>query len=558
MERGEAMSLTASGRGAASVLRAGAIPAASAEPEALAEALAALRSGGVTGQLRLVLPSEVCENFLRVSRARGPRREFAASCVRWVEDEYGVDAAEHEIRVSVHTYADGQAGAVSVLKPGWLASAREALARRKVDDVVFVSLLDALLLMARQEGVSNGHARPAFLHLERSHVSALIAEAGMPVFYRGLRRDLALAGAQEDKYERMRAPLGQGAFLAPESVTAVAEDFARTLAFGQRGGKGEPAVDHVVVSASGVDVRAVAARVEELCGAPARPAAPGSGWRLDASDPKVDGVTENWAQVAIQAAAAAPVTLRPETRLLDIPSPLARALSPSRVAVGVFVLYLVALAGVWAYLALTAQALRQTRKDKETERIRLQAELNARRADYERRGLYRELARTLMRMKQQGVFAADVLATLNNERPEEAKIREIMVEAEAAACAATVVVAMPEQAGVMKASRVANDYVLRLRKNGLFESVVVEQPSPKIEAGPLPSDSATSGTVVEAPTVQQPAPRATATPATPAAPAPATAPVAAPLAPPSPDKEKFIVFRIKARAAAPWAGEAAP
>ncbi len=542
------MSLTASGRATASILRADSVPVASVEPEALAEALAALRSGGVTGQLRLILPPETCENFLRVSRARGPRREFAASCVRWVEDEYGVDGGEHEIRVGVHTYASGQVGAVSVLRPGWLAKAREALVRRRLDDVVFISLLDALLLMARQGSATPGHVRPAYLHMDRRHISALIAEADMPVFYRGLRRDLVMAEAREDRYERMRAPVGRGALPTPDSVAAVAEEFARTLAFGQRGFKSESAVDHVVVSASGVDVRAVAARVEELCGVPVRPAAPGPGWRLDAADPKLDGVAENWAQVAAQAAAAAPPSLSPEARLLDIPSPVARALSPANVAVGVFVLFLAVLAAVWGYLAMTSHALRQLKREKEVERTRLQAELNARRADYARRGAYRELARTLMRMKQQGLFVAGVLADLNNVRPDEAKIREILVESEPSACVSTVVVAMPERVGHTVASRVADEYVLRLRKSGRFDSVLMQLPSPTIESGALPSDSPLAKPAVAAPDVQQPAAPKPAAPAAPAAPAP----------PASPDKERFIVFRIKATAAAPWATEAAP
>lgn len=377
--------------------------------EDLARAIAALRPAPVDrGPLRLVLPIALCDGFLR----QGPRSieadEFIAGCMRWVEEEYGVELSENDVRVCRYLYPDRQVGVVTVTRPGYVDGLTGALEARGLRDVSLLSPLDAMLLLAQALPPEAPGATRVFLHVAPDRSLALVFEGEAPAFFRGIRKR-AEPDSVLDRYEQMRVAGPAARPIGDAAARALTQELARTVRFHRRTAGVESELSGTVLTGSGLDLAPLAVRIEEETGAPAFAAPPFGGVRPGGTPEEQAWLRERWSEVALPAAAALPNKIAPNGRLAEIPSRMAEIITPRRVAVAVAVLYVLILAIVFFALKAHRAVLVRSMKKVRLEVAAKQRELMQRqRQDTERKRRLR-MMRMLLRMKYQGVFAAKVL-----------------------------------------------------------------------------------------------------------------------------------------------------
>ena len=456
-----------------------ALPAGGAEDTA--RVIAALRPAPADrGPLRLVLPIALCDGFLR----QGPRaleaEEFIAACMRWVEDEYGVELSENDVRVCRYLYPDRQVGVVTVTRPGYLDGLVDAMEAHGLRDVIVLSPLDAMILLAEALPEGAPGATRALLHVAPDRSLALILEGGAPAFFRSIRKRAELTPLV-DRYEQMRATGPAVRLISDASSRALAQEMARTVRFYRRSAGTEADLSETVLTGSGFDLAPLAARVQEETGAPAAEAPVFPGIRLGGAPEQQEWLQERWGEVALPAAVARPKKIGPAARLAEIPSRLAEVITPRRVAIAVAVLYLAILAVVYFAMKVHGAGLLARAKKVRREVAARQRELMSRQSDdQERKGRLR-MMRMLLRMKYQGVFAARVLAILGNARPASARFQDFIMDFDDDIVVTRIRVSVPHAIGVREASRIVYGYMDVLRSTRLVRRVSLETPGPQVK-----------------------------------------------------------------------------
>jgi len=401
-------------------------------PAELAGALSELRRerhwGG--GQLRVILPGERCENLVRIRPADEPLEALTAETLRWLEDECAVERANYDVHLCPYRFADAQVVVVSLVERGLTGACKEALDSAGIDDVVLVSPLDAMI-----EAMQSVQSDPlvsgrVLFHVGSSCSLLLIWERQAPVLFRIITKKVEMEGPQADRCE----PGERGALLSATptaaSMEALVLEFERTLHFYRRSEGKEGIPGQIVLCAGGIDVRGLLPLLEAHTGIPTVMATPGANVVLSPENLEPTFLREHWAQFALPAAVAVPGRLDVAVPVAALPSRAARIFSGRRVAAVLALLYAAALFGWWLHMGSRIGALGAEKAVLEQEKARLERQLDERRASYARRKQYQELARLLLKMKEQGVFAANLLAAVNKARPPAVQFQSLSLDAQ--------------------------------------------------------------------------------------------------------------------------------
>lgn len=208
------------------------LPVSDVAPGALAEMLVALAGEHEgTGSTRVVMPTDECENFLRVcpTPSSGGAERLRDETVRWLEEEYGIEPEEQEVFTCSYQLKQKQAIAVTVVDKGRMAQYQEALLSAGLRDVVLLSPLDALISLFFSGCAGEPAACRAFVHVGQRNSLILLTRERLPVFFRSFRRELRGQEQDDDRYGRFNA--GGLPDVRPDqaSISALGEEFKRTL-----------------------------------------------------------------------------------------------------------------------------------------------------------------------------------------------------------------------------------------------------------------------------------------------------------------------------------------
>ena len=334
-------------------------------------------------------------------------------------------------------------------------------------------------------------SRKAFLHVGHSNSLALIVEDELPVFFRDIRRDMELKSAGSDRYEQVRPegmPLSEPTDAASERL---AQEFARTLQFYGRSTTGRDTVAQIIVSAGGLDVRLLQSVLEAQTGIPTVLATPGPNATISSRDRRGKDLREQWSQLALAAAVAIPKRISRQAQLVTIPGRLARTFSGRRLAAAAIVLYAAALMAWWVHLGTRIDKLSAQRASLAGIKQGLEGQLQSRRASYASRRDLQERAALLLRMKEQGVFAANLLAAANNERPSQVQFESISLDTGDRTYRLALSGLVPGT-DPRNAVHVLDEYITNLRGTGLFDAVYFDKPVPQIASSPEPKEPPSS------------------------------------------------------------------
>jgi len=401
-------------------------------PAELADALGELRRerpwGG--GQLRVILPGERCENLVRIRPADEPLEALTDETLRWLEDECAVERADYDVHICPYRFADAQVAVVSLVERGLRSACKEALDSAGIDDVVLVSPLDAMIEAMRSVLSDSLLPGRVLFHVGSYCSLLLIWEGQAPVFFRTITKKLEM----EDPQAERREPEGRGAPLSATptaaSMEALVLEFERTLHFYRRSAGKESTPEEVVLCAGGIDVRGLLPLLQAHTGIPTVMATPSANVVLSPENLEPTVLRERWAQFALPAAVAVPRRLDAAVPVAALPSRTARIFSGRRVAAVLALLYAAVLFGWWLHLGSRIGALGSEKAELEQEKTRLERQLDERRASYARRKQYQELAGLLLKMKEQGVFAANLLAAVNEARPPAVQFQSLSLDAQ--------------------------------------------------------------------------------------------------------------------------------
>lgn len=456
-----------------------ALPVSDVAPTALADMLLALAEEHEgPGSTRVVMPVDECENFLRVCTvpSSGGAERIQSETVRWLEEEYGVETEEQEVFTCSYQVKGKLAVAVTVAERGRMVQFQEALVSAGLRDVVLLSPLDALISLFLSVCASEPLACRAFVHVGQRDSLVLLTRDRLPVFFRSFRRELCGQEPDDDRYGRFNA--GGLPDVRPDqaSISALGEEFNRTLQSYGLVADDEFAVEEVVLTGCGVDVRSMSRTFQSTTGiSVVSPPVPKE--LVVSSDDSEESTAfrHEWPQLALPAVVAMQRQIKSRARLAVAPSRTAQFLAGKGA--------MIALAAVWFVLALvvllllTAHLSRLRGRQLELQQTQqdLTRQISMRREMQRKRKEYIAATQMLLRMKLQGVLAARLLATANNVRPPEVVLSGIgLTLAEERLTLG--VDGQFEEITHRDALLSANAYVKRMRETGSFDTVFLEKP----------------------------------------------------------------------------------
>lgn len=449
-------------------------------PERVVDVLKGARERGELdfGQLRLVLPPEECDSFLRLCPrpSAGGLERVRADTVRWLDEEYGIETDQSDVHIATYPCKGKLAVAASLTEAGLLGRYQEALSGAGFKGSAVLSVLDAMIDMASSIPTTGVLPARAFVHVGLHDTLVLLTSDGAPVYFRAIRRELAVSAQSGDRYDAFSTERLQSAEPTLESATALAKEFSRTLQSHVIAAEDDCSLQEIVLTGCGVDVRALSVPLQDETGVPvvSLPVP------KDLREP-VDGSEEStifrqeWPQLALPVSLAYARKMPPEAVLTATPSWGREFFSGKAAAFLAAAICALVLALVFVYAMLKLTDLRNEQTELQSQQQDLNREIAQRRQDYQKREEYQNATNLLLRMKLQGMQSANLLTVLNNVRPDGIGFAKVRVDVKEETCKAYLD-GVIDDTPAQEALHLLNQYVLNLRASGQFDSIELEKP----------------------------------------------------------------------------------
>lgn len=442
-------------------------------PEEVADLLRVMvreRSFG-RGQIRVVLPVEICENHVRQHAAPLPDEAVTSDAIRYLEEECGMEPHTYDVHTNIYLDDEGrQSVVISVLERGTLSRFRNAFESAGLYDVVLISPVDAMVQMHQTFETSVAAPLRAMIHVGRTQTLMLVVEGDLPVFFRSVGRNLDTQGADFGGY-------GEGELLpelAPtdQAVDGLAGELVRTVQYFSQTSGSQNEIGQIILTSTNLDLRLLASVLQQHTEVACLPATSTDVTR-GVADEDMNGAFAELG-MSLPAAVAAPRKLPPQTRMVSTPSRNAEMLTSRRTVGAIMVLYVLCLAAYWAMMVVQTRDLAADVAMLENEEQQLSQTLARRQQQHASRQMYVNNALWLMRMKQQGVLAADMLVAVNNLRPEEVMFGDVHLDAGAALYTMTIKGHVPKLS-THEALRKLDAFAASLRGTELFTNTTINR-----------------------------------------------------------------------------------
>lgn len=437
-------------------------------PEALAEMIrtALDRSRLRHGQIRLILPAELCENYLRMLATPLPSDAVYGDSLRWLEEECGLDPQAYDVRVNATIINNRQVLSISTLDRGALARCRQACEAAGLHNVVMVSPLDAMIQMATVVQTPTKAPNRALIHVGRAATMVLVVENGLPVFFRNLPK--AVQCAPTDAGADSLSPQY---VLTNDELNVLSEELVRTLQYYQQTLGTEEGEDEIILSSTNLELSGLASVLHRQTGAACNLAAS-----------RQITLTAEDANALTQQRALAPLSM---AMLQKVPASRRLAATPPRSAqIAAGGSFAAAVTLVFAVLLLTyvlALMGRNSRLSGELARLdaeeaKLRQGIVQRQEQHLSRRSYRRNSHLLLQLKQQGVLMADMLVVANNLRPDPIKFQQMSLESGSRQVTLRIQGAIP-QLEPHEALRLLDEYAAALRATPVIGTTWIQEPA---------------------------------------------------------------------------------
>lgn len=466
----DALSVTVSGLGGSTVTAIEPIQLTGQSPEEVVELIRAMKDDRPhqRGQIRLVLPHETCECFLRVQSAPLPDEAVLGDSIRWLEEECGFDPQAYDIRANAWFVRGRQAVAISAMDRGLLTRYQSSLESAGMHDVVVVSPLDALVQMAMNTAREVAAANRVLIHVGRATTALLAVEEGLPVFFRSLSHNVKCDAITQPG---VGAPQFQ---ITEQEADRLANELGRTLQFYQQTAGAGRRVEHMTLSATNLDLRRLVATLQQQTGATVALAGASLVQMPSGdSDGTVDMLGEQ--RLALPLAVSAVRQMPEQSRMVYTPSRTRRMMTSQSTHWGLLVAFIVVLVLVWLVIEAGIAATHSKGASLQAQERDLVKQLNDRNQEQEKRTNYVDNVNVLLQMKQQGVLASDMMSAANNLRPRDVVFDRVALDAKPQLYTLRVTGSIPD-VPTHDALAMLDEYTAHLANQDLFEHTFVEKP----------------------------------------------------------------------------------
>ncbi len=419
------------------------------------------------GEVRLVLPPEICEDFVRRVDLDEATDRLQSDTRRWLDEEVMVDLEPVELKIKKYTRGKQAAAIISLLPRGFTTALRIKLEEENLPKVAVLSPLAAMILLYENSCAESNEAA-AFLHVSPSHTHLMLIQDGVPCFFRSIHLPLQTYANLDDRYEKFRKK-PQVLVLSPEVCKKLNTEYERSLRAFAVSGSRDFSPTSLVLAGSGVDVTPALDMFEKEFG---------KTWALpqfSLNEPRKTASVPDSIYYQLETAVALPTQIPTQPVLLQTSGRLLQLLSGKPAVAAALILFLATLAFLYIKIDSKHEDLVSEIRELQMQQQKVNGLLSERQRVYAQRTQYQAAVATLLRIKYQGLAAAEMLAAAADQRPAELLFDTFTISSDATSSSFRLdgIFAGRPATEVLQ---VVNAYCEKLEKKPCFDLVELQEP----------------------------------------------------------------------------------